>query len=193
MTDTMFSSNVASGKRVNDSIIFQESSLSRSGIDTLAEMEFAFHIFDSESWDTYLDTTPVEIKTKTADSLNFVIDDSGTLLYSENGIRIIAKDLSMNENILGPSLHIFIENNTDKSITVQTRNTSINGFMIDPLFSPEIDSGKRIVSSMTFMKSNLEENEISDFDSFEFSFHIFETSGWNTIVDTNAIVYKPES
>lgn len=191
MTDVMFSADVADGKKKNDSIIFQNASLSRSGIDTLAEIELSFHIFESESWDTYVDTEPVTVRTKAAETYQFSFDDSGKPLYSGNGIRIVAKDISESENVFGTSLHLYIENNTDKTVTVQSRNVSVNGFMVEPLFSSDITPGKRVVSSMVFMKSSLEENEITSIETVELSFHVFESESWDTVFDSEAITFEP--
>jgi hypothetical protein len=49
--------------------------------------------------------------------------------------------------------------------------------MVDPIFSCEIMSGKRAMDSITFMSSDIEENQIGSIDEIELSFHIFKTDG----------------
>ncbi len=189
MVETMFSSDVAPGKKANDSITFSSSSLQACGIETLADMEFSFHVFD-ESLETYLDTNTVQIKTSASDSYVYSFDDSGEELYSGNGIRIVSKGVSDGDSIFGPSLVVFIENKSGKNVTIQTRDTSVNGFMMDTIFSSEICDGKYAIDGITFMNSSIEESGIESIEEIECSFHIFGTDDWETIEDTESIVVK---
>ena len=43
---------------------------------------------------------------------------------------------------------------------IQARDLSINGYMVDPLFSADITSGKKINDQVTIMASDLEDNSI---------------------------------
>ena len=187
MISTSISSEVVSGKKVNDSITFSSSDLKLAGINTIADMEFSFHIFYTDNWDTYYDSDIVSIKTSVADSYNYEFDDSGDVLIDQNGVKIVLKGLSKDSSILGPAVLLYIENNTNEGITIQARNTSVNGFMIDPIFSSEIGPNKKIIDDLTFMSSDMEENGITDIENVELYFHVFSTKGWNDIFDSNTI------
>lgn len=187
MIETMMSIDVADGKKANDSLTFMDSDLEASGIETIADMEFSLHIFTAEDWEDYLNTPLIQLKTAAAASYDYTFDDSGDLLYSGDEIKIVAKGFSEDQSLFGPSIVVYIENNSGKDITVQTRNVSINGFMAEPIFSSDVLTGKRAVDAITFLSSDLEENEITGFDEVQLSFHIFESAGWNTIVDTDII------
>ena len=67
---------------------------------------------------------------------------------------------------------LYIENSSEKDVTVQVRDESINGFMMDTIFSEDVLSGKRSIDAITFMNSSLEENGIDKIESIEFSFSI---------------------
>lgn len=187
MTETMMSIDVASGKKANDSLTFMKSDLDASGIKTIADMEFSLHIFTTEGWDDYLDTPLIQLKTSIAETYEYTFDDSGDLAYGEDGIKVVVKGLSEDKSIFGPSIVVYIENNSNKDITVQARDVSINGFMVETIFSSDILIGKHAVDTITFLSTDLEENEISSIEEVELSFHIFESVGWNTIVDTDII------
>lgn len=187
MADTMMSVDVANGKKANDSLTFMRSSLEDCGIETIADMEFSFHCFLSDDWSTYLDTAQICLRTSAADTYEYSYDDSGSTAYDANGIKIVVKGLSEGSSFLGPGIVVYIENNSDHGITVQTRNVSINGFMIDAIFSSDTAIGKRCIDTITFMSSDLEENDITAIESVELSFHIFDSDSWNTIVDTEQI------
>lgn len=75
---------------------------------------------------------------------------------------------------------------SEQTITVQSRDTSVNGFMVEPSLSSEITPGNKAISGMTFMSSDLEENNITEFETIETSFHIFNEN-YDTIVDTEPI------
>lgn len=188
MVEPMMSVDVVNGKMANDSITFMSSDLEMCGISDIADMEFSFHIFNTESWEDYLDTGKVQLKTSIADSFEYDYDDSGDVAYEGNGVKIVIKGLVSDDSLFGPGIVTYIENTGDKDITVQTRDVSINGFMIDGLFSCDVVAGKRSVDTITFLDSDLEENSITTIEDVELSFHIFDSDSWDTVVDTEPIM-----
>lgn len=187
MVDTIMSVDVVNGKKANDSLTFMESDFEACGIKAIADMEIAFHIFDMAEWETYLDTDAIRIETSIADTFEYTYDDSGDIVFEGNGVKIVIKGLAQDESIFGPSIVTYIENTGDKDITVQTRDVSINGFMVTAIFSCDIVAGKRAVDTITFMESELEENAITAIEDVELSFHVFDSDKWETIVDTEPI------
>ena len=187
MVENMMSVDVVNGKKANDSLTFMKSDLKACGIDTIADMEFAFHIFDMAEWETYLDTDAIQIKTSIASTFEYTYDDSGNLAYEGNNVKIVVKGLAEDESIFGPSIVVYIENTGDKDVTVQTRGVSINGFMVEAIFSCDIVAGKRAVDTITFLEADLKKNEITAVKDVELSFHIFDMADWETIVDTEVI------
>lgn len=184
MVETMMSVDVVNGKRANDNLTFMQSDFEACGIEAIADMEIAFHIFDMADWETYLDTDAIQIKTSIADTFEYTYDDNGDLAYEGNGIKIVIKGLAEDDSIFGPSIVTYIENTGDKDVTVQTRDVSVNGFMVEAVFSCDVVAGKRAVDTITFMESDLEENGITTIENVELSFHVFDFDDWETIVDT---------
>ena len=187
MVDTMMSEAVAAGKKSNTSLTFSTSGLKDCGIDTIANMEFSFHIFTTDGWDDFLDSDIISLDTSAAGSYTQNYDDSGEVFYDKDGIKIIGKGLSSNDSFFGPGLIVYIENNSSKNFTVQVRDTSVNGFMIDTSMSEDVIVGKKAITAVTFFSSSLEENGITDITSIETSFHVFDMESWDTIVDTDPI------
>lgn len=186
MVDTSLSADVAAGKTNNDSLTIFSSSLETCGIDSIATIELSFYIFNSESWDTYLDSDTIVINTSIADSYVQNYDDSGEVIYEANDIKIVSKGAT-DGSLFGPELLLYIENNSNEDITIQTRNTSIDGFMLDSICSIEVVSDKKAISSITFMESDLETNGIETIGSIETAFTFFNTDSWDTIMDTDVI------
>lgn len=186
MVDTSMSADIASQKKINDSLTFSESSLEECGIANIADIELSFHVIEAETWDTIFDSDTITIATSCADSYTQSYDDSGDLIYEDDSVKIISKGKT-EDSFWGPEVIIYIENKLEENITVQTRDTSIDGFMVDDSFSPEIAGKKRAISNITFMSSDIEENNLSDFNSIETSFHIYYTDSADTLIDTEPI------
>lgn len=187
MVDTMFSASVAAGKKANDDITFSSSTLDISGISTMKEIEFYLHVFDSETWDSLFDTEMITLVTSADPTFVQEYDDSGHVAYDEGGIKVVAKKLNSSDSFWGSDLYLYIENNTDQNIVIQTRDVSINGFMVDPIFSCDITAGKKAFDSITFFESDLTENAVTDIQELELKFHIFNMESWDTIKDTPVI------
>lgn len=187
MIDANMSEDVVNGKKANTSLKFASSDLEQCNITTLADMEFSFHIFTTEGWDTYLDTDMIAIKTSAADEYVYEFDDSGDVAWEQDGIKLVIKGLVQEERDQSARVLVYIENATEKTLTVQVRDVSVNGFMIDSVFSPDVSAGKHALSYIKFSSSDLEENEITDVSSIELSFHIFSQDDWSDSIDTETI------
>lgn len=127
-----------------------------------------------------------KLKTSAADSYEYTFDDSGDVVYDEGGVKIVVKGLSDSDSVFGPGIIVYTENNSEKDVTVQVRDVSVNGFMVDPIFSADVAAGKHAVDSITFMSNNLDENEIDKIKDVELSFHIFNDY-FGESIDTDTV------
>lgn len=191
MVDAMFSADVADGKKVNDAITLYESDMSLYGIEEISDIEFYFHIFLSETWKDFLDTPIVKVQTDANPTAKHSFNSSGLVAYDADGVKItvlgVEKDVT-----LGSALMVLIENNTDHNITVQSRNESVNGYMMDTIFSPEIAAGKYMIDDLTFLSSSLKENEIESIEEVELYFVVFDSNKWSNSFETETIKYVNE-
>ncbi|MDI9463387.1 MAG: hypothetical protein QM368_07270 [Bacillota bacterium] len=185
MVEPVFSCDVAPGKKANDSITFTGSDLQKCGIEVIARVELVFHVFNTDSWATVFDSEPVVIETSAAGTYTQEYDTSGTVVFDEAGFKIIFKGIA--ESMMGPEAVLYIENNSAENITVQARNTSVNGYMVEPIFSCDVVQGKKAVDSLSFFEEDLAKNGIEKIEEIELYFHIFNTESWNTILDTGTI------
>ena len=190
MVSTMMSADVAAGKKANDSLTFETSGLKECGIETIATMEFSFHIFNTESWDDVADTEVIKVDTSAAGSYTQTYDDSGEVLVDADGVKIVGKGLSADGSFWGPGVILYIENNTEKDITVQVRDVSVNGFMVDSSMSEDVVAGKKALSAVQFFSTDLESNSITDITDVELYFHIFELSTMDTVFDSDVITIQ---
>ena len=187
MMDLQMSCDVVAGKKANDEMSIMESQLEQCGIDSIADIEFNFHFFDTDTYENDFDSDMITLKTTIADNFVQEYDDSGDVLYENNGLKIVSKGLVTDDSIFGPEYVMYFHNTSDRAICVQARDTSVNGFMVDPSMSADILPGKHAVDEMTFMSSQLEENKIETIEEIETSFHIFDAESWDDIEDTEPI------
>lgn len=188
MIDTIMSEKVSNGKKSNSSITFIKKALEICNISTIADMEFSFIAYGSDIHERYLENTKVILKTSAADFYEYKFDDSGNLIYDENNFRIIAKGIA-NKN-LQTCIVVYIENNTDTDWTVQARDTSVNGFMIKPIFSSVVSGGKRLMGFISFDDSELAENDIEEISEVETSFLFFELGKNSSELRTDILKIK---
>jgi len=181
MVETILSVDVVNGKKANESLSLMNISLEACGIEAIADIEVSFHIFDTDGWENYLDTDAVQIKTSIADTFEHTYDDSGALAYEGNGVKIMVKGSKEATSVLGPGIVFYIVNTGDKDVIVQARDVSVNGFMVNSSSFCEIVAGKRAVSTLTFLKETLAENEITAIENVELSFYVLDMAGWDTI------------
>lgn len=187
MVGTMMSVDLAAGKKANDALTFETSGLKDCGIEQIATMEFSFNIMDAETWEDIVNTETIVVNTSVASTYTQVVDDSGEVLVDTNGVKIIGKGLSASDSFWGPGVILYIENNSDKDVTIQTRDVSVNGFMVESSMSEEIVAGKKAMSAVQFFSTDLEENAITDITDVELYFHIFDMDSWDTIYDSDVI------
>lgn len=192
MTEPVFSCDVAAGKSANDSITLMDSELESAGIEKIMNFELSFHVFNSDNWDTLFDSDTVHVATSLDNGEVQAVDDSGILLLERDGIRLTVKEADSENSFWGADIYIYVENQSDKNITVQARDVSINGFMVQPMFSCDVAAGKKAYDTITFFESDLEQNGIESIDRMEISFHVFESSNFDTIFDSEAVAVEFE-
>lgn len=186
MVDPLLSTDVASMKKANDSLTFMRSELDEASITTIKDIELSLKVVDTDTYEDIAMTEPILLQTDAVDYVQ-TYDDSGEVAYDANGVKIVAKKLDSEDSIFGADLYMYIENNSERDITVQVRDVSINGFMVTGYFSAEVGKGKKSFDSITFLDSDLTENNITDFESIELYFEISDSNTYETIVETDIV------
>ena len=61
MVSGIMSEDVQPGKKANGELTYYNSTLEENGIKNIEELEFSFHIFDEETWDTIDDSKSIKL------------------------------------------------------------------------------------------------------------------------------------
>ena len=110
-------------------------------------------------------------------------------LFERDGVK--ATFLSMDKgdgSPLGPELKILVENGSDKSITLQTKDSSINGIMIGTWLDCEVKPGEKVNDSITFLLPELEISGIEIIKEVELKFVVVDSSSLNPLFITDTIL-----
>lgn len=118
----------------------------------------------------------------TADESN----PNGTILYHDEYVKITLQTIE--EDLLGPSINLLIENNGTRDVLITLDDVSIDGFVTDltGLYT-EVPVGKKACESITLWNSELEDIGIDDPQCLEFRFVISDADTWDDIVVSNLI------
>lgn len=191
MIHDLFVSEIAAGKKSNATIYLSSSELKAAGIDTVGRIEIYFHAYDADSYEGIFTTDCIEIETSAIDSMDTTVNDEGTELYNEGGVRIVGKTVDEN-SFWGTAILLYIENESGRNVGINVDDMSINGFMLTPYFSTTVYDGKKAVDDITIMSSELEENGITSIEEVELKFHIYDNSSYETIADSDPITFSAQ-
>lgn len=188
MVTSLFSCDVAAGKKANETLYLSSSSLNAAGITNIGQIEIYFYIYDEATYETVYEADCVTIQTSLFDSMDTAVNDDGHELYNKNGIRIVGKYVDEN-SFWGASVLLYIENKTKQNITVSYDDLSVNGFMVTSLLASTVYQGKYIIDDIDILSDSLEENGITSIDYIEMKFEIYNADTYKTIATTDVIKF----
>lgn len=188
MITDLFVSEIAAGKKANDTIYLSSSELKAAGIDTVGKIEIYFHVYDSSTYETLFDPDCVTIQTSAYADMDTTPNDAGTELYNENGVRIVGKTVDEN-SFWGTAVLLYCENTSGRNVGISVDDLSVNGYMMEPLFATTVYDGKKAIDDITIFSNELEENGIESIEEIELKFHIYDADSYNTIADSEPITF----
>ena len=191
MISDLFVSEIAAGKKANETMYLSSAQLKAAGIDSVGQIEIYFHVYDSGSYDTIFDSECVIIQTSEYANMDTTPDDVGTELYNAGGIKIVGKTVD-EDSFWGTAIVLYCENTSGKNVGISVEEMSINGFMISPLFSTTVYDGKMSIDDITIFSSELEENDIETIETVELKFHIYDADTYSTIADSERITFTAQ-
>lgn len=191
MITDLFASEVAAGKKANETLYLSSTQLNAAGIENVGKVEIYFHVFDSTTFDNICDTECITIQTSEYANMDTTPNDAGSELYNEGGIRIVGKTVDEN-SFWGTAILLYCENNSGKNVGISVDNMSINGFMMSPFFSTTVYDGKKSIDEITIFSSDLEENGIESIEEVELKFHIYDADSFSTIADSEPITFSAQ-
>ena len=138
------------------------------GIKEINAIQFQFIVYVNSFSESYY-TDIIDVALEGNEDYVQEYDNSGVIVYEDDVIEIVSKGLDES----GTAIMLYSHNKTDDFIILQARDTSIDGFMVDPTMSFEIPAGAYIIDRMKFSPSDLEDNDLESIDNVESGFIIY--------------------
>lgn len=190
MITDLFVSEIAAGKKANETMYLSSTGLKAAGIENVGKVEMYFHAYDS-NMDYLFKQAYAEVQTSSFANMDTTPDDAGMELYNENGVRIVGKTVDEN-SFWGTAILLYCENTSGKNVGISVDDMSINGFMMSPFFSTTVYDGKKSIDEITIFSNDLETNGIETIEEVELKFHIYDSDSYNTIADTDPITFSAQ-
>lgn len=96
-------------------------------------------------------------------------------LLNRDGILIVLKGYTP-QGQYGPEFSLYIENNTDKKVSIRTEDFSANDFSFYQYYAESIPAGKKSNSKLSVYNDNLNANNITELNKIEFKFEIADVT-----------------
>lgn len=189
MITDLFSTDVAPGKKSNATMDLLSSELNAAGIDKIGKIEMYFHAYTTDSMDFLFQNEYSMIQTSDFADMDTTPNDTGSELYNQNGIRIVGKTVD-EDSFWGTAILLYIENNSGQNVDITTDELSVNGYMMDPVFSATVYNGKKSIDDITLLSSDLEANGIKSIDQVELKFNISNPDTYETIAESDPITFS---
>ena len=189
MITDLFVKEVAAGKQAYETIDLYTSELRKAGIDNVGKIEAYFRVYDSETWEDLFKTQCITIKTSNYDSVDTTTNIEGQELVNQDGIRIVGQYVD-EDSLWGAAVLLYIENNSDKNVSISADNMSVTGLMVTPYFSSTVYAGKKAFDDITLMSSQLKESGITSIDDIELTFKAYNPDTYDDIFETGPIKFS---
>lgn len=112
-------------------------------------------------------------------------------IYSDNNVIISYDGMYRDDSFLGGyNVKLIVENLSDKTLVVQCRETSVNGYMVEPICSMEVAPKKMIADEMTIYGEDADRAPYGSVNSIETKFIVYDNDNWTDSYETENIIIK---
>ena len=146
-------------------------------------------VSDEEQEKTDDDESVSDDSGDSVDSSDAVVTIDEQVLVDQDGIVVTATEY-VTDSIWGDGVKLLLENNSDKDITVGCNALIVNDYMITDLFSAGIAAGKKSNETLYFSSTQLNAAGIEKIGKIEIYFHVFDSSTYDTIFDSDCVVIQ---
>lgn len=160
--------------------------LSDAGIDTVADIILCLDLYDSDDYSDVAANVQIALETEAAGLVQNV-DDSGTLVYEADGVRLIFKDVQV-DDYGDATLRFFAENLTDHPVNIGADMIYLNDQETDGMLWCHLQPNTRSVDPVyIFDLSEYKIEKTEDIDRIRLELYIENAENWETAYQTAVI------
>lgn len=179
---------VPSGKTTVGTLVLPYFNLAISNITTLKTIEFSLRVVEAQSYNPITKTDLIAVATSADDGKEADCSEEGQTVYDKDGVKLVLQGVNTDRAYSdGAELKVYMRNDTDSSIAVQTDEVIVNGYDMTSAMNLTLLPGKRAVDVVTFYKLDMEEYDIDEIDSVNVSFTLKNADSWETVDATDLI------
>lgn len=182
----------AAGTTFAGNLRLDEEDLQNAGIETIEEISFRMNIYDSDTYDTLVETDFVTFHAGVPDGFTQPPLEGGTTIW-ENGeisIRYLGYQAHSyhTEDFLEGNFLFYLENNTDRTIGIYNPASRINGEEADLNLFCTLQPGTRAVSQVyLYWLEDLGIDSLDDIQTMELHLEIEDVNDWEYAFQTDFI------
>ena len=183
MIDSFVYADVAARAKSNYSIYLDGYALAVAGIEQISTVKSygAYIHYASPS----MDDLPVYLDMSLSSDSSQTIDESGTVLYAENGITIFSKFISSESRDRIP---ILIKNESDKDLSVWTSYVTVNGYSVQEWhYGYVICSNSYRFLEIEIVEDSLEKNKIDVIENASFTIDFLDHHSTKSLFSTGQL------
>ena len=113
------------------------------------------------------------------------------VLVDRDGVKVTLKSIDYNSYEV--VFKLLVENNTSKTVTVQDDNVSINGLMVNSLFSATVAPGKKANDELSIMNEDLKIAKIKAIKDVELDLKAFDDETYDDIFVEKGIKFETDA
>ncbi|MBQ4648499.1 MAG: hypothetical protein IJB76_04995 [Clostridia bacterium] len=117
--------------------------------------------------------------------------DTDVVLADESEVKVTVIDYKL-DDVWGYTIVFFVENNSDKDISVSSENESLNGVAFEPLFANSVPAKCSSFETMCFYNDFLENNSIETVEEIKFILKGNEDATWSSLFEKE-ITLNPQA
>lgn len=182
-TDPAFAAEVSAGKKANKEISFFDTVLTANDVGAYTDIELTFRVYDSNDWladNVARETVHIYPYGKDkATAFEREAQPGDKILVDNDSAAVIVTGYEP-DDFWGYTVQLYLVNKTDSALMFAVDEASVNGFMTDPFWASSVNAGKVKFSSISWTKSALEENSITDVDEIEMTLKIYDVENWTS-------------
>ncbi len=154
-------------------------------IETIKEIEFIIKVYNEKD-EELAQSEILHIKTDAPWTYKQKYNEEGYVVYEKGGITLSVLEMKKSQLSNDMELVFYVENKTNKAISIMSSDVSVNGAPIEPLFVISVGAKKKAVDSMLFYEKDLTQLKITAIKFVRASFRAFDEN-LATVFETDII------
>lgn len=128
-------------------------------------------------------------KTISIDKTQLYPTSTNKEIYNDGKVKVSFVEFDSVGRYSGPRIKLLVENNSSKTLLIQSREESVNGYMVSGICSFTISPGMKANDDITITTSSLEQNNIKvdDIKTISFKLMIADNNDWTNSYETKKI------